>query len=136
MVVESKLCACKVLIPILLIGVDVVAEVGADVAVCVFRLSVGLRVIGCTEVEMCTEGFEENGPEVRCETRVTIRDERQRHAVEAKDVVPEDGGELNRGDGHLCWDDVDVLGQAVNEDSDGVVSPSCFGECGHEVHRD
>jgi hypothetical protein len=47
-----------------------------------------------------------------------------RHAVKAEDVVAEDHGKLDGGDGHLGWDDVDKFGEAVHEDSDGVVSTS------------
>ncbi len=59
MVVEDKLCTSEVLIPILLVRVDVVAEVSADVAVGILNLAIRLWVVGNTEVEMGTERVKE-----------------------------------------------------------------------------
>ena len=50
---RSEFCAGEVLIPVLLVWIDVVAQVSPDVAVCIFRLSIRLRVIGGAEVEVC-----------------------------------------------------------------------------------
>ena len=58
MVIQSKFRAGEVLIPVLLIGIDVVAQVCPDVAVCILRLSICLRVVGSTEVEVCSQGLE------------------------------------------------------------------------------
>jgi hypothetical protein len=60
------------LVPILLVRVDVVPEVGPDVTVDIFSLTICLGVVGRAEVEVCSEGAEEFLPKPRCEAWVTV----------------------------------------------------------------
>ncbi len=55
--------------------------------------------------------------------------------METEDVVAEDDGKLNCGNGHLGRDDVNKLGQPIHKDSDGIVSAGRLRKRGHEIHR-
>ena len=55
--------------------------------------------------------------------------------MQTEDVVAEDVGKLDCGNGHLGRDDVNKLRQAIHEDSDGIMSAGSLGEGGHEIHR-
>ncbi len=54
--------------------------------------------------------------------------------MKAEDDVAEDRRKLDGGDGHLDWDDVDIFGETVHEDSDGIVTTSSLWQGRHEVH--
>jgi hypothetical protein len=135
-VVEVEFRTYEVLIPILMVRIDVVAKVSSNVTDCILRLPIRLWMVGSAEVEVCTEGVEEFLPEARSETWVPILKERQWHSVKSEDVVTEEGSELNGRDGHLGRDDVNVFGESIHKDSNGVMSSSCLRERGHEVYGD
>jgi hypothetical protein len=80
--------------------------------------------------------LEEFSPEIRREFGVTIGDECFGDPVEAEGVVTEEASELNGAVVNFGGDDVDVLGEAINENTDGVVTFGCFGEASHEIDRD
>ncbi len=79
---------------------------------------------------------EEFSPEIRREFGVTIGDECFGDPVEAEDVVTEECSEVNGAVVHFGGDDVDVLREAINQNTDGVVTFGCLWEASHKVDRD
>ena len=110
MVVECKFRAREVSIPICLIGSDVVADVGTDVAVCILCLPVRLRVVSGAEIEEGAQLTEEFSPKIRSEAWIAVGDECLGDTMKAEDVVSEKSGELHGAVVHLGGDDVDVFG--------------------------
>ena len=107
-----------------------------DVTISVFRLSVSLWMVSCTEVEERSQLAEEFSPEVGSETWVTIGDEGFGNAVKTEDVVLEDRGKLDGAVAHFCRNDVDVFGQTIDKDTNGVMTLGGAGKSGHEVNGD
>ena len=59
-------------------------------AVCSFRLSVSLRMVGCRETECRASKFKELFPEGREEAWVTIADDRTRETMETDNSIMEE----------------------------------------------
>ena len=123
-------------VPVGLIGRDVVTDVGTNVAIRILCLSVRLRVVSGVEIEEGSQLAEEFFPKVGSEAWIAVGDECLGDAMEAEDVVPEECSELYCAVVHLGGDNVDVLGEAINEDTYSVVTFGCAWEAGHEVNRD
>jgi hypothetical protein len=87
--VVGELNRRKVLVPVVLEGVDVGAKHVLDGAVGALGLTVGLRVSGGAHVQLGPGQRSELSPELGGETRVPVADKLQRQTVVAEHVVQE-----------------------------------------------
>ncbi len=135
-VVEGEFGTREMSVPVGLIGSDVVTDVGANVSICIFRLSVRLWVIRGAEVEKGSQLAKEFSPKLGSETWVAVGNECFGDAMETEDVILEDCCKLNGAVAHLGRNDVHVFRQTINEDTDGVVTLGGAGQTCHEVDGD
>ena len=135
-VIVSELNGGEVGIPVVLEGVDVVAETGEDDLVGVLRLAVGLGVVGSGHVEGGVGEGGEGGPEGGGEAWVPIRDKVGWPTMETEDVVEEYLGDPFTGDGLGGGNDVDELGEAISEGDEGVMAAGGEGEAGDQIEGD
>jgi len=127
-VVVGELDGGEVEVPVVLEGVAVVAKAGEDGLVGVLRLAVGLGVVSGGHVELGAGEGGELLPDVRGEARVAVGHNLLWPAVEAIDVVEEEAGGGGGGDGFGAGGDVEELGEAADEDPEGVVAARGGGE--------
>ena len=58
------------------------------------------------------------------------------NAVKTEDVVAEESGELDGAVAHFGRNNVNVLGETIDEDADSIVALGCAWKTGHEVDGD
>jgi hypothetical protein len=134
-VVESELNNRKEVAPMLK-TMSIGAEDFLQNAINAFGLTIRLRVVSRGHAKACPQLTKHIRPKVRSESRISIRDDLDRHPMESKHCLHEETSTAfgcNRlGDRSK----MNHLTEAVHEYDDSVVSIRVFRQAEHEVHGD
>ena len=78
-------------------------------------------MIGRRHIESSTKSGKQTGPELGAESRIAVRDNRDRESMEADYVLEEHIGEVSSGTGGATGDEVRGFREAVDKDGDSIV---------------
>ena len=94
-------------------GVNIVAKALADGPDSVFCLAIGLVMVSCSHVEINLDVGHKLLPKARCESRISIRDDRSEKTVDREDPFNEDVCGFDCCDILRYWDEVGEPSEAI-----------------------
>ena len=134
-IVVGKLQHWQVLVPIIMQGVNKVAQHLFNGAIGTLRLTACLRVVAGGDVELGTQVLEDGLPEVGGEPWVTIGDDGGGKAMEPVDLPDEETSITNRVNRLVGWDEVALLSETIHKGEDGVKASGSSWESSDEIQR-